>query len=96
MSECLSHPEGPPETVCTALAPGVEGFSGRNPSPPCPMCGKPMRGRQTVACSGKCRVERWRLLKAQQAARRDRQVMAYLSTAAEALEAAQRLVERSP
>jgi hypothetical protein len=29
-------------------------------SAPCEVCGAPLKGRQTVACSEKCRARRWR------------------------------------
>ncbi len=94
MSEAMSMPDDPPESERAAVAPGVVGFPDPILPGSCPVCGSPLTGRQRVACSDRCRAELSRRRKAQAQAERETQVRAYLQTAGEALEAADRVLRR--
>jgi len=54
---------------------------------PCPVCGRPLQGRQTV-CSGKCRIARSRQRQKEQLHVRDAQIRLLLRTARESLDEA--------
>jgi len=58
-------------------------------TPACPICGGPLHGRQTSACSDKCRAARSRQERARKLTERERRVQAYLLTALETLWEAQ-------
>lgn len=57
------------------------------PNRPCPVCGKPLSGRQKTGCSGKCRAEASRK-------RRQREMMAALDEAERMLRRARLFVLR--
>ncbi len=48
---------------------------------PCPVCGEPMPGRRTSACSDKCRAAKSRRRRAASHTERDRRVRALLEAA---------------
>jgi predicted nucleic acid-binding Zn ribbon protein len=58
----------------------------------CPICGKPLQGRQTV-CSAKCRVARSRQRREARQHERDSQVRLLLTTAIEAATEAKALLK---
>jgi predicted nucleic acid-binding Zn ribbon protein len=76
VSPPVRHVSGPPETARALLA-----------GPPCPVCGRPLRGRQRTACSARCRAEASRQRK------RKALDLRILSLQARALEARLRFTE---
>jgi hypothetical protein len=54
----------------------------------CETCGARLRGRQTIACSERCRAIRWRLRQAKAQRDREQEVRASLLAARTAIEAA--------
>ncbi len=53
-------PDPLPESERAALGPSVVGSAGATPPGRCPICGVGLRGRQTSACSDKCRAAKSR------------------------------------
>ena len=59
----------------------------------CEVCGAELLGRRKVACSEKCRAERWRRRQESARQKRDREVWALLLTAQESVAAAMKRLE---
>src|SRR5262252_7786082 len=60
----------------------------------CETCGARLRGRQTIACSEKCRAERWRRQQAQAQRDREQQFLRRLLAARQAIELALETIAR--
>ncbi len=79
-------PDPLPESERAAVGPAVVGSPGVIAA--CPICGKPLTGRQRSACSDKCRAAKSRREQARKLTERECRVQTYLLTAQEALWAA--------
>ncbi len=67
------------ESECTCKR--VEGVLDSPPVRRCPVCGKPLRPRQTSACSGPCRAALSRRRRAEGQSEKDRRVRELLEAA---------------
>jgi predicted nucleic acid-binding Zn ribbon protein len=77
MSNIVRHREVAPEAAHAPLGNAGETFGQRT----CCLCGRPLRGRQEKACSGRCRAAWSRRQKVQAVAKQDRQIRVLLTEA---------------
>jgi len=87
MRECCSD-SGSERTAAT---PPVVGFA--EPIRPCPVCGTPLRGRQTSACSDRCRAKKSRRARVPLPVKEAQAIRANLTTALEAIGEAKATLE---
>ena len=87
---CEAYPDS--ESERAAVAARGEGMVAS--SRPCPVCGQPMTGGQTSACSGKCRAIKSRRRRILLPADEDTAIRAKLRSAMEAIWEANATLER--
>ncbi len=79
----MSMPDPTEKTERAAPSPAVVGSGGALRA--CPICGKPLTGRQTSACSDKCRAALSRRKRADEQSEKDRRVRELLEAAVRVL-----------